>query len=112
MAQENHSSAYSANVATDLPINIFVTDDNLTSTHGVGPEQAVPAISRLICVVAPALNEEAALQPFFDSLRGQRTDYPFAVIVVDNGSTDETASLALRQGANVVGCPQPGVTLA
>ena len=70
MTQESQSSAYSAHVATDLSVNVFVTDNHLTSTHSTVFELAVPTTSRLICVVAPALNEEAVLSPFFDSLRG------------------------------------------
>jgi len=52
-------------------------------------------------VVIPALNEEKELGECLASLAGQ-TFPAFEVIVVDNGSTDRTASLAEQWGAQVV----------
>jgi Glycosyltransferases involved in cell wall biogenesis len=52
-------------------------------------------------VVIPALNEEKELGECLASLAGQA--FPeFEVIVVDNGSTDKTSSLAEEWGARVV----------
>jgi glycosyltransferase involved in cell wall biosynthesis len=54
-----------------------------------------------VSVVIPALNEEKELGECLASLAGQV--FPeFEVIVVDNGSTDKTSSLAEEWGARVV----------
>lgn len=47
-----------------------------------------------ITIVIPALNAASTLAAQLTALRNQRTDTPFEVIVVDNGSTDNTAGLA------------------
>ena len=113
MVRDNHDLLFGASAGTVEPsLNLFTTDDRLAPTDSAAAEQAISTDLRLICVVAPALNEEPTLQSFFDSLKGQHTNYPFAVVVADNGSTDKTAALAAYHGANVVDCPEPGVTLA
>ncbi len=56
-------------------------------------------------LIIPALNEEAAIGPTLDALRGA----PLAqLIVVDNGSTDRTAEVARSHGAQVVSAPRRG----
>jgi glycosyltransferase involved in cell wall biosynthesis len=56
-------------------------------------------------LIIPALNEEAAIGPTLDALRGA----PLAqLIVVDNGSTDRTAEVARAHGAEVVAEPRRG----
>ncbi|WP_304223601.1 glycosyltransferase family A protein [Gracilinema caldarium] len=59
-------------------------------------------------VIIPARNEEQRLGPLLESLQNQ-TFTPYEVIVVDDGSTDETAVLARRFGCRVV---QPADTLS
>lgn len=63
-------------------------------------------------VVIPAFNEADYLPATLRSL--QRQDFPGSVevIVVDNGSTDDTAALARRFGARVVEEHTPGVCAA
>lgn len=56
-----------------------------------------------LCVVMPALNEADALPA---ALAGRPPDV--RVLVVDNGSTDGTAEVARRLGADVVTEPQRG----
>ena len=56
-----------------------------------------------IDVVIPALNEEASIALVLDDLPPVRT-----VFVVDNGSTDRTASVATQHGATVVTESQRG----
>ncbi len=56
-----------------------------------------------VVVIIPALNEEEALPKVLADLPEVER-----VIVVDNGSTDQTASVALRHGANVVAEPARG----
>src|SRR5437868_5619688 len=60
----------------------------------------------LISVVIPALNEE---EPIGDVVRQiLQTGLPGEVIVVDNGSTDNTAARAAAAGARVVSEPNRG----
>jgi glycosyltransferase involved in cell wall biosynthesis len=67
-----------------------------------------------ISVVIPALNEQGFIEKAVASLVGQslpRRD--FEIIVVDNGSTDETSALAKRAGADcVVFEPMKGLSAA
>ena len=56
-------------------------------------------------VVIPALNEAENVGAVIDGLRAEGVDL---VIVVDNGSTDGTASLAHKHGADVVTEPIAG----
>ena len=53
----------------------------------------------MIAVVIPALNEADNVGGVVDGLQDEQVDL---IIVVDNGSTDETASVATRHGAVVV----------
>lgn len=66
-----------------------------------------PAIS----VVIPALNEEKFLARSLRSFLDQ-TYQKFEIIVVDNGSADQTAKIAKHYGAKVISEPQKGVGLA
>ena len=64
-----------------------------------------------ISVVIPAYNEEKWLPGVLAALHnGIRK--PDQIIVVDNASTDNTATLARSWGADVVFCEEPGVALA
>ncbi len=62
-------------------------------------------------VVIPARNEEAYIEQTLEALFRQ-TLAPLEVIVVDNGSTDNTAELARAAGARVIICQEPGVARA
>lgn len=57
-----------------------------------------------ISVVIPCLNEEASIGPVVDAAREgiSRVGLPGEVIVVDNGSTDRSTSIARAHGARVV----------
>ena len=60
----------------------------------------------MINVIIPALNEE---EPIADVIRAiAATKIPSEIIVVDNGSTDQTAEHARSAGARVVAEPQRG----
>ena len=60
----------------------------------------------MINVIIPALNEE---EPIADAIRAvAATKIPNEVIVVDNGSTDQTAKRAHTAGAKVVAEPRRG----
>jgi len=58
-----------------------------------------------ISVVIPALNEEQAIA---EVVRAVPADRVHEVIVVDNGSTDDTASVASLAGARVIFEPRAG----
>lgn len=62
--------------------------------------------SRHISVIIPARNEAHNLPHLLGSLRTQDgADIDFAVIVADDGSTDETAEIARQWGAKVLAVP-------
>jgi glycosyltransferase involved in cell wall biosynthesis len=65
----------------------------------------------VISVVIPALNDSAMLSGCLDSLAAQ-TRPPDEIVVVDNGSTDDTAEVARRAGARVIDEPQRGIPAA
>ena len=62
-------------------------------------------------VVLPARNEAAYLPRTLQAIERQ-TRAPAEVIVVDNGSRDETAAIARAWGAQVLPCPERGVACA
>lgn len=47
----------------------------------------------MVSIVIPAYNEEQYIRACLTSLAAQTTKQPFEIIVVDNGSTDTTASI-------------------
>lgn len=63
-------------------------------------------------VIVPAHNEADTLPATLASLAAQRCPPPYEVIVVDNASTDSTATVAAGAGATVVTEPQLGVCRA
>ena len=65
----------------------------------------------LISVVIPSLNDARMLEHCLAALAAQ-TRQPDEVIVVDNGSTDDTAAVAAAAGARVVAEPRIGVLRA
>ncbi|MFV1986109.1 MAG: glycosyltransferase family 2 protein [Gemmatimonadota bacterium] len=58
-------------------------------------------------LLIPARDEAEALPLLFDRL-GRVADAPARIVVVDNGSTDDTAGVARDLGAEVVTEPRPG----
>ena len=65
-----------------------------------------------LSVVIPAYNEADYLAGALQSLQQQDFDASYEVIVVDNNSTDDTASIARHYGARVLHEAQPGVCAA
>ncbi|MGA7677404.1 MAG: polysaccharide deacetylase family protein [Dehalococcoidia bacterium] len=60
----------------------------------------------MISVIIPALNEEKFLSDCLESLINQDYEGEYEIIVVDNGSTDNTANIARNFGAKVVPCSE------
>ena len=64
-----------------------------------------------VSVIIPAYNAAAFLAAALESVRAQ-TRAPAEVIVVDNGSTDLTATIAKKAGARVLRVERPGPSAA
>jgi glycosyltransferase involved in cell wall biosynthesis len=60
----------------------------------------------MISVVIPSYNEERLLPDCLESLRNQDYKGEFEIIVADNASTDNTASIARNFGARVIDCAE------
>lgn len=65
-----------------------------------------------ISFVVPARNESAGIAACVDALVRQGNGAIVEVIVVDNGSVDDTAAIASARGARVVHEPRPGLAHA
>lgn len=64
-----------------------------------------------ISVIIPAYNEEKYIPYTIESLNGLDR-LPDEIIVVDGGSTDETAQVARKHGAKVITVPHRGIGFA
>ncbi|UZN05112.1 glycosyltransferase family 2 protein [Cellulomonas sp. S1-8] len=65
----------------------------------------------LVSVVIPVRDDAEHLEACL-TLLAQQTHLPDEIVVVDNGSTDASASVALRHGARVVHEPRVGIPFA
>ncbi|MGN6564727.1 MAG: polysaccharide deacetylase family protein [Thermomicrobiales bacterium] len=65
-----------------------------------------------VTVVIPAYNEAGLIGRCLDSLAAQDFTGPVEVIVVDNGSTDDTATIAAARGVRVLHEARKGVCFA
>lgn len=70
-----------------------------------------PAARRSISIVIPCLDDADLLARCLNSLAAQRTPAE-EIIVVDNGSTDDSAAVARAAGARVITEPRRGITWA
>jgi glycosyltransferase involved in cell wall biosynthesis len=81
------------------------------SGPGTGGPLGAPGSATGVSVVIPARDDAVALAVCLDALAVQ-TSAPLEVVVVDNGSTDDTADVARSHGARVVHEPVPGIPQA
>lgn len=84
-------------------VGIAYTSSNGSAESHEGPEGH--ARFRRVTVVIPALNEEAGIGPVLREIpirELRAAGYETDILVVDNGSTDNTASIARAHGARVV----------
>lgn len=97
-------------------ISTGMTEVNVLQTEHIAPRsssrcQSVSAKPQVVAII-PALNEADAIGEVVASARRQRTrdnDPTFwRIVVVDNGSIDDTAAVALAAGAVVVCEPDRG----
>ena len=65
-----------------------------------------------VSFVIPARNEQGYIAGCIASLQTQEVDFPYEIVVVDNGSTDATARIASALGARVVYEPRAGLANA
>jgi len=66
----------------------------------------------MISIVIPALNEEKLIGRCLESLKNQDYQDEYEIIVVDNGSQDNTAKIARAMGVKVINCAKKGVSYA
>ncbi|HEY4184292.1 MAG TPA: glycosyltransferase family 2 protein [Polyangia bacterium] len=61
-----------------------------------------------VLVVVPALNEERSVGPLVGEIRaeGEKLGIEITAVVIDDGSTDQTAAVAAQAGARVVQLPK------
>jgi hypothetical protein len=79
--------------------------DRLASRHFAWEyaKESVPDPGGKLCVVIPALNEEGSLPSVLHSVPKEVEGLPVEIIVVSDGSTDQTERVAKSLGALVVG---------
>jgi glycosyltransferase involved in cell wall biosynthesis len=98
------------------PVRWVVAIDNAGERDHAHYERASTAAAGVmgprLSVVIPAFNEALYIRDCLRSLAGQDFTGSVEVIVVDNNSADQTASIARALGAIVVGEDRPGVCWA
>jgi 4,4'-diaponeurosporenoate glycosyltransferase len=87
--------------ATLLWATGFLLMPRLRSGMAARPEKMAAGLKDQVSVIIPARNEAHNLPRLLESLAAQSLQ-PREVIVVDDGSTDDTAELARRHGATVI----------
>ena len=65
-----------------------------------------------ISIIVPTKDEEGAIEDCLKSIKAQRTQYPFEVLVVDTNSKDKTLEIAKRHGARIIQESRPGKPIA
>lgn len=73
--------------------------------------ESATAPGKTVSVVIPVKDDSVALRRCLAAVAAQSLP-PDEIIVVDNGSSDDSAQVASAQGATIVDCPQPGIPAA
>jgi glycosyltransferase involved in cell wall biosynthesis len=68
------------------------------------------SVSVYLSFIIPAFNEEGVIGKTIDAIHQNHPDKPYEVIVVDNGSTDRTAEIALSLGCLVASYPNQTIS--
>lgn len=80
--------------------NMRIQQNHVADQHG-----------KSLTIVIPALNEEKGIEKTIKAIPKsalQQAGYRLQILVVDNGSTDKTADLARKAGADVISEPKRG----
>jgi peptidoglycan-N-acetylglucosamine deacetylase len=88
------------------PRNFYFSRRSESRNNSIKHQQSIYKVClsciSMISVVIPAFNEEKLLADCLSSLKNQDYQGQFEVIVVDNGSKDNTANIARQFGARVI----------
>ena len=102
--EANLEVVFEANLEVVFEANLEVVFEGPTRTAMTASGSRLPD-DCVVAVIIPALDEALNIAGVVEAVRNEGID---SVIVVDNGSTDDTASVALAAGAKVVSEPRAG----
>ena len=93
-------------IAMAFPAPSFIGRIRLRSETGDRETSLIPAPPAPIVLFMPAFNEEAAVGECVARAPSEIDGHPVEVLVIDDGSTDETGAVAEAAGATVITLPQ------
>lgn len=95
-------------VEAGILLSAVLWDLRHTRRNQPQPRPVTPMIKPRTAIIIPALNEEKAVGGVVSALAKADVTGLCRIIVVDNGSTDDTAAMARAAGAVVVNKPERG----
>ncbi len=93
-------------IAMAFPAPSFIGRIRLRSETGDRETSPIPAPPAPIVLFMPAFNEEAAVGECVARAPSEIDGHPVEVLVIDDGSTDDTGAVAEAAGATVITLPQ------